>query len=436
MSDDRNPALSPKLIEKLLAADLGSIADLFLESRTGIRRIAAGDAGEIEPVVDLPDDGPTPVNPTEPVAGPCDALYLMRVFSRKRHMRQAITFLATDDWRHLAVPIAILPPEYLPDPVIKDFHWWRGAGAETIHSEETARAVARAIVREYDGIKYDPANPGELDVEFEVKTAKGAHTFLTHHGWQGLWCPLYMATEGQDADDRKSMFAKVLGEREISGKGDVKRYARKLARAYDKIKIKPPKLTSHEGPHRCYYVPKGHRRKLREYQRWLDACDPNGCSESRAVCYGIDLAHASMPPEDEWQVVEHPLKTEPEESPSDRADREAVEASARKLPRRQREILEAAMAVARPGDSVSIADLAHRVGIDPTNAHKVVNTLRAKGLWAYKSVRDSESREELAVRKIAGILGKLPGRRAIDRVISESRREVMEAGKIGTRKKS
>lgn len=432
MKTNTPPQLSPSLIEKLRTADLGAIADLFIEARTGVRRITAEEIGEIEPFAELPNNDPTPVYPVEPIARACDKLYVIGVQSRRRYSRRIFTFLATDDWKHLAVPTLILPPECLPDPVLRDYHWWQGRGAKSINSEESARALAKSIIRKFDGLDYDPSNPDMLNITFNVTTPKGVHAFMTRHGWNGLWCPLYMAEEGVKANERKAAFAKLLSEEAIRGKSAVTRYAMKYAKRWDKIDRMPPKRTTHEGPYRCYFIPAKHRQKLREYQRWLDATDVNGCSESRAIRYGIDLAHASMPRESEWNVVDHPLKDQDHDRTARaKGETRLDDSTVAKLPRRQREIIEAARAVANPGETVRIAELGDAVGIDQANAHKVVNALRRKGLWEYRSALDAESREEVAIRRIAKILSKFTDLDARRRVVSLGQTAARDAiGKV------
>lgn len=308
LPEDDQPALSPKLIEKLRSADLGSIADLFTEARTGVRRITASEAAELPPIGRAEDDGPQPVSPVEPMAKETDTLYAFVIRSRKVKTCALYQFIATEDWKHLAVPITLLPPECLADPILKEYHWWTGRGAESIVSEETAKAFASEMIREFDGLDYDPHNPDELNITFEVKTPKNTHMYMTRHGWKGLWCPLYMAPEDKKPDSWKYHFVRIISELDIVGKNQVMRYARKHAKDYDKLKIKGPKRTKREGPYRCYYIAIEFQRKLLDVQRWLDAMDPNGCSESRAVCHCIDTVHASLPPESEWKIVKHPLR--------------------------------------------------------------------------------------------------------------------------------
>lgn len=79
------------------------------------------------------------------------------------------------------------------------------------------------------------------------------------------------------------------------------------------------------------------------------------------------------------------------------------------LPTRQRQVLEAADELARKGEPVSITVIARSIGIQPTNAHHVVDTLKSKGLWKHPSLKPRpDEREARAAREIRAILARLP----------------------------
>lgn len=310
--NDRNPAptINPKLLEKLLAMEFEDLADALCDDPDGARRMLAADAETLETTII--HDQPEPVWPIEPLTKPEDAIYLIDVPSRRNHIRQSTVFIATADYQNLAVPIKFLPADCIPDPLLKKWHWWRGTGWDKLGTDAACRNLARKIVRQFDRMENAPGRPKDLDVRFEIKTPKAVHEFMTRHDWRGLWAPLCMRPEGVP-DARAAMFTKILREKEIQGKREIKKYARRMAYEYDKVKLKPKPPKHARGPFKSIYLSIEYQDRWELVRAWMAHGRPNGCSQSQAVRNLIDDQLAKLPPESEWDENRYPWPGEEDE---------------------------------------------------------------------------------------------------------------------------
>lgn len=297
MSD---PPVNPGLLEKLLAMDLETLADALCAAPGGepggARRILAAEAETLETTI---DDRPEPVWPIEPLVAKEDEVFTMVMKSRKLHSAQSVVFLATVDFNHLAVPIHLLPNDCMPDPVLKHWHWWRGTGSDRLGTEDACRSLAARLLRQHDRMEKAPERPRDLDVRFDVKSPKSTHTFMTRYGWRGLWAPLYMRPD-LPPDVRSAMFARIFKECEIEGRREVKKYARKMVREYDKLKAKPKPHEYSRGPFQAVYLPLSHIEMWDALRRWMAHKRPNGCNRSQVVKNLLRDQFERMPPEAEW----------------------------------------------------------------------------------------------------------------------------------------
>lgn len=98
-----------------------------------------------------------------------------------------------------------------------------------------------------------------------------------------------------------------------------------------------------------------------------------------------------------------------------------------KMPKRQREVLDAAANLAKPGEPVSGVEIATAMGIQASNVYSVIRTLKGKGLWPYASFKGftTESpkasaleRETEAIRVICLKLAGLPDDASRKRVMT------------------
>jgi hypothetical protein len=437
MTDHDRPSLSPNLIAKLKAMDIQSIADIVssFEAESARSRLPAGvariTADQADYVADVETrEQPEPIWPVEPVADRDDEIYAFYVRSSLRHYGQFYTFFTTADFKNLAVPLLLLSPfDHMPDPILKRWHWWRGDGVDSLGTIQAAQVLAKRIVCGFEGVRYEDANPKTLAKKFDIVTPKAAHTFMSWGDWTGLWVPTYMLPESPP-DDRAAMFVKLFKETEISGETAIKRHARKLAKRYDKIVVKPRMPAIGGGPYKGMYIPLEHQRRWEQIQRWMAAGRPDGCSFSKVMQNLIDDQYDRMPPEGDWPI--HPYVSVNMISPEPSLLRPEEK---RQLSARQREVLEAARRLFVPGKPATPKAIAKVAGITPNHVSLTIRVLRNKGLWPYPSPQpgrkdpmDAVPRvatprdEEIAAEDIVARLMRLPNpesrRRALDLVES------------------
>ena len=58
----------------------------------------------------------------------------------------------TWDCKHVAVPVVLMPPGVLPDPILKEWVWWEGEGADKVKSFDTAMQLAKAILVKHERV--------------------------------------------------------------------------------------------------------------------------------------------------------------------------------------------------------------------------------------------------------------------------------------------
>jgi hypothetical protein len=405
MTEPDHPTLSPSLISKLKAMDLDSLAEMLGVGRPGdglldpdFRLISVDEARVMPDVIEPPRV--EPVWPVPPVAQPEDEVYAILAYSRERHERTIYTFFATADFANLAVPISLLDFGYLPDPVLKQWHWWRGPGADALGTPEAVKKLAQAIVDKAKGVKYDPDNPKALDERFEIKTAKATHTFMTRKGWRGLWAPLAMKPEGHP-DDRCATFTKIFTEDQIKGRRSIMRYARRMAREHDKIRIRPKLPGGARYPYKALYLSQLHQDKLEAIRAWMAASNPNGCSRSKVIRNLIDDQHDRLPPESEWVFRAYPWRIEDITPKPDRSSMRLLKRHERAVSRtdgkpiseRQQQVLTVASQIAGPSGPVSPMDIAKRIGVTPNNVTLVIRQLKKDGLWSHPALAAGRRRK-------------------------------------------
>lgn len=356
------PDLSPKLVAKLKSLDLGAIADLLLPIPEGMSRIHGAEAPDTEDVVSIPE--PEPVWPVEPMAKKEDSLYKFVVSSRKKRMHQGYVFLATIDWKNLAVPTALLSPDHLPDPVLRKWHWWRGKGAETTGTEQATVKLAKAIVYDCDGISYDPDNPESLRIMFDVETPKGKHVFMTYHGWRGLWAPIYMTDEDVVPDAAKRDFYKELSESKIQGRKAVRKYAMGMAQKFDRLEYRLRKRRSQGAGRYVVTLNRDRAAKLVRFRDWVATENPNGCTQNEAIGRALDLAAATIPSEEELPP-----------------------GFMRQLSRRDR-VMGAAKELFAAKKPISATAIARMLNYPKARVSVTIGVLKAEGIWPYQTLRD------------------------------------------------
>lgn len=98
------------------------------------------------------DDSEPPVFPhTSPIGKGKDQLDVLNVQSVLKK-KKFYHFLMTYDCKHVAVPIVLMPPDVLPDPVLKEWVWWEGEGADKVKSFDTAMQLAKAILVKHERV--------------------------------------------------------------------------------------------------------------------------------------------------------------------------------------------------------------------------------------------------------------------------------------------
>lgn len=299
--------INPKILAKLKDANLEELAEILSRPVPTAPRVEPDQLDEVPTYED--DDVFSDRWSPEKVDG--RGLYQLRIQSPKSRFGRYI-FLATEDWREIAVPLDLLPPEYLGDDLLKRWHWWRGEGSETIRSEASAIEFAESLVRQFHGLKPSVPLPNYRIHPFDIRTAKAVHQFMTMENWTGLWCANYMAPEGSSPDQINVRWTRLLDSSQISGEKEILKYAARYARAFDRLKNKPnprPAVRNLRAAH--YFYPET-RDKIEQTKRYLAAINPNGCSDSRAVRYLIDEGFKSVPPESEWGKLEPLTKEETE----------------------------------------------------------------------------------------------------------------------------
>lgn len=98
------------------------------------------------------DDSEPPVFPSASPIGKgkdqLDVLNVQSVLTKKRFYH----FLMTWDCKHVAVPVVLMPPGVLPDPILKEWVWWEGEGADKVKSFDTAMSVAKSILVKHERV--------------------------------------------------------------------------------------------------------------------------------------------------------------------------------------------------------------------------------------------------------------------------------------------
>ncbi|MDR3582529.1 MAG: hypothetical protein P4L67_04620 [Candidatus Pacebacteria bacterium] len=280
------PELSPKLIAKLEAAGLDQIAEILsARNRIGLDQID-----------DLPDfdqnvEWVCPEGYTSPVAEDEQLNYFAVRVSTKA-LTRLIYFLATADWSRMAVPISLLPPEKLADPILKRWTWIY----DNLAGEDECKRLADSIVRRRTG-----DNSGQQS--FTVATPKAEHVFVTTSDWRGLLIPEYIANREPRPQAGFSRYQTFIGK-EVTGEKKIRSAALKIAREYDKIKMKDkfdPDAMSMDSRQR-YWVSAERLKKLQHTMRFLRATEPHGViAQSHALGELIDRGFETIPPESEWK---------------------------------------------------------------------------------------------------------------------------------------
>lgn len=397
MNPNPEPKLSAKLIEKLNACDLGDLARILAPPPAP--RVDRDKIDEIPTQVD--DEDSDRWSPER-----VDACGLYAFHAPPPPASYGHVFLATDDWKNVAVPLNMLAPEYLGDPKLKRWHWWRGEGAEQIRSQETARAFATEFTRQFHGLEAAPT--GRI-VSFDVKTLKAKHSFMTRSGWYGLWCEAYMAPEGAKPDGSNPKWFKILGA-DVTGEKPIRKFALAYARKFDKQKHQKRRPVDSDYARRNYYLDEESRAKVERANRYLDAAESMPCSESRALRFLIHEGFKSVPPESEWK---------PGKIHWDTVDNATVKE--RKTPIRQQQVLDAAKRLTPPGGCPSYREIGDDVGITKKNVEQVVRKLRKLGIWPYPSYSEHtearrKSRALESVRANLGLLDPEIRKRLLDQI--------------------
>lgn len=434
MTQPAHPTLSPSLIAKLKAMDVQAISDLVASFEAGPSnvRLPSGvariKASEIDRVSDIEvREQPEPVWPTEPVAKVEDEIFAFRSRSYSRFQPMYYTFLCTSDFMNLAVPLAILSFEHIPDPLLKRWHWWRGYGTETLGTLQAAKELAKSIICSHEGVRYEDANPKTLARKFEIQTERATHVFLTWGDWRGLWAPVYMDPDATPEPHAASYY-RAGKEDELRGEAAVRRRALKLARKYDKVVVKPRPAAMAGTPYRAVYLPREMRDKWEVIRKWMADGQPNGCTFNGTIQNLLSDQYNLMPDEVDWPT--HPYSPVPDRSRAVAVLKPDAELMVRG---RQKEVLEAAAQLAAPGEPVTPTAISKIVGISRNNVCLVIRALRKKGFWPHPPTwpgpkpsgpneliprMSRREDEEAAANDIVARLMRLPD--------AESRRRAME----------
>lgn len=98
------------------------------------------------------DNSEPPVFPhTSPIGKGKDQLDVLNVQSVLKK-KKFYHFLMTYDCKHVAVPVVLMPPGVLPDPILKEWVWWEGEGADKVKSFDTAMQLAKAILVKHERV--------------------------------------------------------------------------------------------------------------------------------------------------------------------------------------------------------------------------------------------------------------------------------------------
>jgi hypothetical protein len=287
------PQLPPKLLAKL--ADFEFLADVLSRPIPESPRVEPEQLEDIQPYED--DDKFSDRWTPERVDG--RALYQLRIQSPTAQFGRYI-FLASDTWDAVAVPLRMLPPEYLGDPILKRWHWWTGDGAERVKDEASAIEFATAFVRKFHGLKPSFQMPNYRIHAFDVRTERSVRQFMTMEGWRGLWCLTEEAPKGLEPEQLNVLWTRLLTTNEIQGEKAIRRCAERYAKKFDKIKNRKPNVKPRNKRTAHYFTDESHE-KLEHTRRFLEAIDPLGCSASKAIRWLIDEGFKNVPPEGEWK---------------------------------------------------------------------------------------------------------------------------------------
>jgi len=141
---DTDPVITPKLLDVLQKTGLTNAIPR--------QTISVDQLHMIRQTNEEIDDSEPPVFPSASPIGKgkdqLDVLNVQSVLTKKRFYH----FLMTWDCKHVAVPVVLMPPGVLPDPILKEWVWWEGEGADKVKSFDTAMQLAKAILVKHERV--------------------------------------------------------------------------------------------------------------------------------------------------------------------------------------------------------------------------------------------------------------------------------------------
>lgn len=139
-----DPAITPRLLDVLQKTGLTNVIPR--------QTISVDQLHTLGQTNEEGDDAEPPVFPhTSPIGKDKDQLDVLNVQSVLKK-KKFYHFLMTYDCKHVAAPIELFPPDTLPDPVLKEWVWWEGEGADKVKSFDTAMSVAKSILVKHERV--------------------------------------------------------------------------------------------------------------------------------------------------------------------------------------------------------------------------------------------------------------------------------------------